>query len=97
MAVHVDDFIYGGTPTFINTVIAQLRSIFKIGLEESEGMKYLGISIKQNLRGISLSTDAYCSSLKEIVLLVIVSVKQQYKLLSKPIKLFAKQGHMRCH
>ena len=63
-AVHVDDFIYGGTPTFINKVIAQLRSIFKISLEESEGMKYLGISIKRNSHGISLSTDAYCSSLK---------------------------------
>ena len=29
-------------------------------------MKYLGISIKQNSRGIAQSTDAYCSSLKEI-------------------------------
>ena len=62
-AVHVDNFIYGGTPAFINTVISQLRTIFKIGSGESEGMKYVGISIKQNSRGISLSTDAYCSSL----------------------------------
>ena len=66
MAVHVDDFIYGGTPTFLNTVISQLISKFKIGLEESEGMKYFEISIKQNSHGILLSTDAYCSSLKEI-------------------------------
>ena len=66
MAVHVDNFIYGGTHAFINTVISQLRTIFKIGSGGSEGIKYVGISIKQNSRGISLSTDAYCSSLTEI-------------------------------
>ena len=66
MAVPVDNLIYGGIPTILNTVISQLRCKFKICLEESEGMKYLGIYIKQNSCGISLSTDAYCSNLKEI-------------------------------
>ena len=66
MATHVDDFVYGGTADFINSVIPQLRSTFQISSEESSGMKYVGISIKQSARGISLSTDAYCLSLREI-------------------------------
>ena len=66
MATHVDDFVYGGTADFINSVIPQLRSTFQISSEESNGMKYVGISISQNARGISLSTDAYCLSLREI-------------------------------
>jgi hypothetical protein len=66
MAIHVDDFIYGGTSTFLDTVITHLRSTFKIALEESSGMKYIGISINQTNIGIKLSTDAYCNSLREI-------------------------------
>ena len=66
MATHVDDFVYGGMADFINSVIPQLRSTFQISSEESNGMKYVGIPIRQNARGISLSTDAYCISLREI-------------------------------
>ena len=67
MAIHVDDFIYGGTSSFINNTVSHLRTVFKVGLEESRGMKYLGISISQHATGIQLSTDAYCSSLNEIL------------------------------
>ena len=67
MAIHVDDFIYGGTSSFINNTVSHLRTLFKVGLEESGGMKYLGISISQHATGIQLSTDAYCSSLNEIL------------------------------
>ena len=66
MATHVDDFIYGGTVPFLDTVIPRLRSVFKIGLEESSGMKYVGILIGQSSTGISLSTTAYSESLREI-------------------------------
>lgn len=66
MAIHVDDFIYGGTELFKETVISKLRSTFKVGLEESNGLKYLGITLNQTMLGINMSTDAYCSSLVEI-------------------------------
>lgn len=62
----MDDFIYGGSAKFLDTIIPHIRTTFKIGLEEASGMKYLGISICQTAREISLSTDSYCSSLKEI-------------------------------
>ena len=45
MAIHVDDFIYGGTDAFLKTIIPRLKSIFKIGLEESSMVKYLGTVI----------------------------------------------------
>ena len=66
MAIHVDDFIYGGTDAFLKTIIPRLKSIFKIGLEESSMMKYLGTVINQNTQGIKITTDPYSDSLKEI-------------------------------
>ena len=66
MATHVDDFVYGGTVELINSVIPQLRSIIQVSSEESDGMKYVCLSIRQNARSISFSTDAYCFSLGEI-------------------------------
>ena len=69
MAIHVDDFIYGGTSSFINNTVSHLRTLFKLGLEESGGMKYLGISISQHATGIQLSTDAYCKKSSTKVML----------------------------
>ena len=66
MAVHVDDIIYGGTEIFLEQVIAQLREKLKVGLEESNGIKYIGLMISQSENGISISTDPYCHSLTEI-------------------------------
>lgn len=66
IAIHVDDFIYGGTQSFQDCVISKLRLIFQIGLEESSGMKYLGLMIAQSSSGISISVDSYCQSLAEV-------------------------------
>jgi hypothetical protein len=71
MAIHVDEFIHGGTSTFLDSVI-----------EESSVMKYIGIAIKQNNRGIKLSTDAYSNNLKDIANLSID--KTGYSMRGKP-------------
>ena len=66
MVVHVDDFIYGGTDRFLNTVVAQFRKSFTIGSEESQVMRYIGVQITQSSTGITLSTNTYCEDLQEI-------------------------------
>ena len=66
MAIHVDDFLFGGNDFFHAHVIEHLRNILTIGLEESCGMKYLGLHIKSCDDGIYMNTDAYTQSLEEV-------------------------------
>ena len=65
MAIHVDDIIYGGNISFQNT-IQSLREKLEIGQEESNGMKYIGLNIKQDHNSTCISNNPYTSSLKEI-------------------------------
>ena len=65
LACHVDDIIFGGNQQFHKQVVDQLRSTFVIGLEEDTCLKYLGLTIKQDSYGISVSTEAYGKSLQE--------------------------------
>ena len=66
IVIHVDDFLFGGTAAFHDSVISKLKNVFTIGLEETQAMKYLGISIVQKLDGIYMDTNRYLKSLKEI-------------------------------
>ena len=66
MAVHVDDIIYGGTEVFQQLVITKLRQMLTIGQEETVGMKYIGLMIRQSSHGISVSTDHYSDGLEEL-------------------------------
>ena len=68
MAIHVDDIIYGGSKQFHSEVICKLRSIFTIGLEEDTNLRYLGLDITQDYKGIHVSTKDYGMSLKELPL-----------------------------
>ena len=63
IVAHVDDFLFGGDEMFHNDIILQIRRIFVIGLEESKGMKYLGLEINQVDSGIHLSMDEYIESI----------------------------------
>lgn len=65
MACHVDDFIFGGTKTYHETVITRIRSLFIVGLEENTSMKYLGLQINQDSEGIHVSTKSYGMSLAQ--------------------------------
>ena len=66
MAIHVDDIIYGGDNSFQNHIIQPLRDKLEIGLEESNGMKYIGLDIHQTSSYTSISNNPYTSSLQEI-------------------------------
>ena len=63
---HVDDFLYGGNSYFLKTIIPQIRQRFKIGSEEDEKFKYLGLVVSQVSSGIQLSLENYISSIKEM-------------------------------
>ncbi len=65
MIVHVDDFLYGGTPNFHSSVVNRIKQIFTVGLEESVGMKYLGLLIQETSDGIVLSAGDYSTTVKE--------------------------------
>ena len=66
MIVHVDDFLYGGSSEFHESVIQRIRVIFLVGLEESESFRYLGLCISEHPNGILMSTKGYGLSCKEI-------------------------------
>lgn len=65
IAVHVDDFIYGGLPEFHDLVITKIYDIFRVGSEEHRSFKYIGMEIKQNLANIQLCMPSYAASLTE--------------------------------
>ena len=66
LACHVDDFIWGGTQHFKNTVIPQIRKAFLVGREEEDTFSYVGIEIKQIHGEIHLTQNKYVESIKMI-------------------------------
>ena len=48
IAIHVDDFIYGGYDEFENNIIKRVRSVFEVGTETSTPMKFLGMNVDQD-------------------------------------------------
>lgn len=65
IAVHVDDFIFGGLPLFHENVISNIHTEFQVGSEENLSFKYIGIEVKQSSSSIQLSMPNYTSSLVE--------------------------------
>ena len=45
ICVHVDDFLWAGVADFENDIVNNLRLTFKIGKEETERFKYIGLNI----------------------------------------------------
>jgi len=62
IAVHVDDFIYGGLPEF-ETVIVSLKSVFIVGSELSFPMKFLGINLDQDDQHIIYNQTDYINGM----------------------------------
>jgi hypothetical protein len=75
IACHVDDLVFGGSLQFHNQVMKKLRSVFVIGSEEDTHLKYLGLTISQHSNGITVSTEAYGKSLKQLEFSTIRSSK----------------------
>ena len=68
LACHVDDFIWGGTKVFQETVIKQIRLEFRVGKEESEAFRYLGMKLSQENDTVILHQDNYVDNLTNISL-----------------------------
>ena len=54
IAVHVDDFLFGGTDGFHKEVIERLKTVFEIGKIWITPLRYCGLTIKQVQNGITI-------------------------------------------
>ena len=75
IAVHVDDFIYGGTQMFLDKVIKRIFEIFYVGSQEHMCFKYIGMQVNQTNNYIKLSMSEYAASLGTFDLSCFPSVK----------------------
>ena len=66
LIVHVDDFLYGGNRHFLQEIIPQIRSVFRVGTEEEDCFKYLGLHVSETTQGVRISLEEYISSMKEM-------------------------------
>jgi hypothetical protein len=80
VAIHVDDFLFGGTTKFHKTKMSKVRTIFEIGTETSTPMKYLGSNIEQDGEfNIMFSQTDY---IKDVIQAELKSSKDKDRLLS---------------
>ena len=68
LACHVDDFIWGGTENFKQTVVQEIRQTFKVGKEESKTFQYIGMEMFSDGNTILLHQSKYGESLESIPL-----------------------------
>lgn len=67
VCIHVDDFLFGGTVHFKNSIIDKLSSLFLIGSSEEGSFKYLGLNINQDdSMNVYVDQDTYINSIKPI-------------------------------
>ena len=59
IGLHVDDFIHAGNQYFINVIMPQVLSIFKVGKSEQGNFMYTGFKLNQNDDGITLDQRDY--------------------------------------
>ena len=64
--LHVDDFLIGGTATFLQSIQKKLLGRFKFGKIENEKFKFTGLNIQQNKNEIVIDQDDYVKSLEPI-------------------------------
>ena len=66
ICVHVHDFLWAGVADFENGIVDNLRMTFKIGKEETERFKYIGLGINQCEDDIIIDQESYINHLKPI-------------------------------
>ena len=64
ICVHVDDFIYGGSDEFNNSIIEQLKSSFNMRLEQSQCFEFLGITVTQEKGSVKIDQNEFVSRLE---------------------------------
>ena len=66
LAIHVDDFMYGGSMGFESTVIEKIKKTLRVGSHESGSFKYLGLNVKQHSNEIKIDQKEYVEKIEEI-------------------------------
>jgi len=94
LVAHVDDFLFGGDVFFLQNIIPKIRLVFTVGFEENGILKYLGLSIQQQHSSITLSTNEYSNSLKEIDTIDLGNDKKRVLTNSEITKIKSKAGQL---
>lgn len=66
LASHVDDFIWGGSQLFSETVIPHLRSKFNVGREAYNSFSYVGVDFVTLDKKVHIHQEAYIQNLQPI-------------------------------
>ena len=64
--LHVDDFFLTGSSLFNEHVVKEFIKKFRIGKRKSGDFRYLGLKIKKDETGISVSQDLYAEEIEEV-------------------------------
>ena len=62
---HVDDFCYGGEETFMDNLITRLKDKLRIGEQESNSFKYIGVWVRQEEDRICVEQCKYVDQIRE--------------------------------
>ena len=66
IVLHVDDFLYAGTESFIDSVIGGIRQAYVISAECADAFMYVGLELNHCPDGILLSQQRYAYTLSPI-------------------------------
>ena len=64
--MHVDDFLWGGTEWFENSIVGKIRNHFKVREQNCDVFKYIGMNIEQCDTGVAVHQNEYCKTLQAI-------------------------------
>ena len=67
-AVHVDDFIFGGSSLFHDVAMEKVRQVFEIGTESLAPLKFLGVGIDKEDKFTILHQKEYIQSIQLVEL-----------------------------
>ena len=65
---HVDDFLWGESHVFVETVIQSLHKIFEIGSVNKKAFRYLGLDLEEGDSNIVISQSSYVDSMESLKL-----------------------------
>ena len=85
--LHVDDFLYAGSQTFLETVVKKVCEIYKVGSKGTDIFRYIGLEISTNQTETTLSQQRYIDSIKEIPISSAQKLRKHDKVTSEEEKL----------
>ena len=68
LVAHVDDFLWGESHVFVETVIQSLQKIFEIGSVNKKAFRYLGLDLEEGDSNIVISQSSYVDSMESLKL-----------------------------